>query len=267
MGGLDHIDDKSVNTEKIVSIFRDHFTKVVNVEPEKVVKAIENLQKLMRIETPRYVKGKERTFDNTGKETYHGEEEKILYQFDPRHKAEFDSYVIDINLGMAVIPNVIVHYRDELKKHRDLGTPLSLPVMPRINPPEIDKKPSVLERINPFPRKEEKRDQEDLEMQTLINQTKELAWRWPNFLEWWYGSYKYDTDRGTWSDLLPRYAMEQRLTRYQEFFDYWISYFFLQTYKYAMDLEFKRVKEDAIRFVESLASVQNRHEQQNPFQQ
>lgn len=263
MGKITNIDDASINTEKIISVFQDHATKVLVREPTLVMEAITSLQKHLSHPTPKWKV--EPKYDGMGKEIQHGIPQETLWQFDPANMADFEKSANVIDMAMSVIPSVIIDCRRQLKEHHEVGSPMMVPYQVNPNPPPLSK-PSILDRINPFQKPKEARDEEDIEMLSYMKQVKEIQMRWMRFKEWWYGSYKYPEYRVTWSDLHSRSGMEHMLGVYQQFFNYWIVSLFLSTYKYAIDLEFKQhVKNDVKEFVHSLARVQSEHEKQPPM--
>ena len=254
---IDGLDSDSVDTNEIIKVYKHVFTKYVDKEPDDLEKAIEEIQKFLLVDTPRYVKGKEPKYDSLNNLIDAGTEEKILYQFRPENQLLISKPLRVLDSAMKVIPSVAMDIRKQLNELKQSGVPLNVP-MPV---PTIDKKPGIMERLGLKNSDEREMSKADAQVEALIGYIYETRERYGYWLDWFYGSIKYDTNRGTWSDIYSRAGMERLLTRLVEFFNHWIIPRFLPIYQYHMDKQLDGLKADTNEFVKALARMQYESQQ------
>lgn len=261
MGDLKKLSDPSVNTDDILKTYKHTFTKYIEKEPRELDDAINKIEEYFTVETPRYKTGQEPKRDQLGKIIHPGVEEPVLYQFDIKNKEKITKHLRVIDKSMKVIPYVVMDIRNQLKLFKTEGTPMNFPIQP---PPTEPKKPGILEKLGFREHEESEFSKADQQVEALISYIYEVRDKYGDWQEWFFGSFKYDTNRGTWSDIYSREGIERHLTSLHEVFDYWIVARFLPIHQYAMDNHLAELVKDTNEFVKALARMQHESEQMNP---
>lgn len=261
MGNIGKLDDKGVNTDRIISVYTDYFTKFIDQDPMLLDNAIKFIDKFLLEPTPKYKK--EPKIDGLGHVTFPGEEQKYLHQFWYENIDEFTEKTRVIDSAMKVIPTVIMEIRRQLKELQQNNVPMNLPFAQKSME---QKEPSWGEQIKEklgLRTENNNISSADLSVESMINYIFEVRNRWGIWKEWYFGSIKYENNRGTWSDINSRSGMEFMLSRMHEFFNYWIITRFMPVYQYAVDYHLGSLMKDTGKFVDSLARQQHESEQLN----